>query len=569
MRRLTGILLVAMAAVAMLFPAALSADESITQPQIRAFWVDAFHDGAKTPGQIDKLVDDCLAANINTIIVQVRRRGDAYYNISPLDPRTEDLALPPGFDALQYLIDKAHPHSIEVHAWLNTLVAWNSSAYPRDSRHMWNTHGPKAPLPDNWVSYYRTLSGGVWSEKVYQSYYIDPGHPDAVDYTTEVYLNVVRNYDVDGIHLDYSRYAGTGWGYNPTSIARFNARYGRTGMPLPTDPLWSDWRREQTSLLSRKIYLGAVAIKPNIKVSSATIAWSGGPITTEDWTNCRAYNEVYQDWRAWLEEGTLDIAMPMNYDREWNADQKLWYDQWIEWEKNHQYNRSTAIGPALYLQYPEMGLDQLRRALAPSQQGNFAAGVCLYSYGSTSIYGCDDYKDPDSPASKALPRQPQVFSYAYNDMFYPLLSHDGEYPDPRGNGVNYACRSVFAAPAPIPEMPWKTRPAKGHLMGFVADFTGKTYERLKVFITGPETREVYTDGNGWFGAVDLLPGHYQLTIGKEDFVGRRLINVWIVPGFVSPANFNQFWLKGSSGFGCQELDIDYSVEAPDPFDEAR
>ena len=109
------------------------------------------------------------------------------------------------------------------------------------------------------------------------SLYLDPGHPDVIDYTTEVYLNVVRNYDVDGIHLDYSRYNGTSYGYNSTSLSRFMTRYGYTDKPLPNDPLWGEWRREQSALLMRKIYLGAIAIKPEIKVSSSVIAWGEGP----------------------------------------------------------------------------------------------------------------------------------------------------------------------------------------------------------------------------------------------------------------------------------------------------
>ena len=50
------------------------------RPEVRAMWVDAFHDGVKTPAQVDQLIQDAVTANINTLIVQVRRRGDAYYN---------------------------------------------------------------------------------------------------------------------------------------------------------------------------------------------------------------------------------------------------------------------------------------------------------------------------------------------------------------------------------------------------------------------------------------------------------------------------------------------------------
>ena len=120
MKRLIGILaLVATLAIGFIPP--VMADQASPRPEIRAFWVDAFHDGAKTPAQVDQLVADALPSNVNTLIVQVRRRGDSYYNMTT-EPRAEDPVLQEGFDALQDLIDKAHAHGIEVHAWLNTLV---------------------------------------------------------------------------------------------------------------------------------------------------------------------------------------------------------------------------------------------------------------------------------------------------------------------------------------------------------------------------------------------------------------------------------------------------------------
>ena len=255
-----------------------------TKPEIRALWVDAFRPGFKTPEQVDKLVEDALNANLNTLIVQVRRRGDAYYNKS-IEPRTEDPELTPGFDALQYLIEKAHANRIEVHAWLNTLVAWNNEIPPQDPNHVWNLHGPKVKAEETWVSYYRVYNSAAkkWSGKLHSSFYLDPGNPQVVDYTTDIYLNVVKNYDVDGIHLDYSRYAGTGWGYNPTSVARYNARFGTSGLPEPDDPRWAAWRREQTANLMRKIYLKSIALKPNLKVSSAVITWGEGPVAEGDW----------------------------------------------------------------------------------------------------------------------------------------------------------------------------------------------------------------------------------------------------------------------------------------------
>ena len=136
---------------------------------------------------------------------------------------------------------------------------------------------------------------------------------------------------------------------------------------------------------------------------------------------------------------------------------------------------------------------------------------------------------PTAAASKGLQRQPHQYLPETRVWYYPLLVQDGGYVDPVWN-MFIPTQAVFPTAVPIPEMPGKTRPTKGFLMGTVADFAGNTYDVLDVTITGPETRVVKTDGFGWFGAADLLPGHYQITIGKEDFVGRRLINAWVEPG---------------------------------------
>ena len=105
--------------------------EALDPPELRAVWVDAFHDGFKTPAQVDELVAWARAANLNALFVQVRRRGDAYY-LNSLEPRSDDPDLAPGFDALQYLIDKAHqgPQRLQVHAWLATLPIWSKRDTP-------------------------------------------------------------------------------------------------------------------------------------------------------------------------------------------------------------------------------------------------------------------------------------------------------------------------------------------------------------------------------------------------------------------------------------------------------
>jgi uncharacterized lipoprotein YddW (UPF0748 family) len=361
-------------------------------------WVDAFHDGIKTPAQVDKLIADARLAGVNTLIVQVRRRGDAYY-ARTREPRTDDPALLPEFDALQRTIEHAHAAHprLEVHAWLATVAIWNRRGLPpANPDHAFNRHGPDAPEGEHWLSL--NDAGEAWDG---ENYMLDPGHPAAARYVAAGAEELVRNYDVDGIHLDLVRYAGVQWGYNPVSLARYNARYGAGGAisgaadgpqadqvrvgapagsqasqgtgvrpgrvaPAPGDPHWQQWRRDQVTALVRRIYLDCLALKPRLKVTAATIGWGAGPVDERSWRATSAYRNVFQDWAGWLEEGIVDVVMPMNYDDERQPAQRAWFDQWLGWQKERKGQRQVAAGIGLYLNRPADGLTQIRRALAPA-----------------------------------------------------------------------------------------------------------------------------------------------------------------------------------------------------------
>jgi len=478
-------------------------DEAIRE-QFRAFWVDAFHDGIKTPEQVDKLIADVKASRANAIIAQVRRRADSYY-LNSLEPIVEDPALAKNFDALQYLIDKAHAENIEVHAWLNTFIAWGNTAPPSHPGHVFNLHGRGKSGRDYWL-----MVDNAGNELTDSGYMLDPGHPDAAEYTVNVYLHLVKNYNVDGIHLDFVRYTGQTWGYNPVSVERFNRRFNRTGAPAPDDPDWMEWRRNQVSSVVRRIYLGAIAINPMIKVSAALIAWGAGPIAEADWLRTSAYTAVFQDWRAWLEEGILDMAIPMNYDRESNASQKRWFDDWIEWDKNHRYNRHVVIGQGSFLNTISESIRQARRALGPSKQGNFADGICFYSYATTN--------------SANQPSQD----------FYRALSTPSSYdaePTP-----------IFANPAVVPLMAWKFNVKKGSIMGVITSANGVRVEGLDVTIiklkkTGGRQlkAKVVTDGSGFFGALEVGKGKFEVIVSRgEDTI--YTTTAQIIGGSVTMAN---------------------------------
>jgi len=390
--------------------------EPLDPPELRAVWVDAFHDGFKTAEQVDDLVAWARSANLNALFVEVRRRGDAYYSRS-FEPRAEDPDLTPGFDPLQYLIDKAHqgPHRLQVHAWLATLpIWWQHDASPQAVNHPFNLHGLSASPDETWLM--SRDDGETWAGVGGSgTYYVDPGNPDAARYTTDVYLNVLRNYDIDGIHLDQVRYyegEPLRWGYNPTSVARFNQRFGRdpATQPEPTDPQWVAWRRDQVTALVRGIYTQAKALKPNVAVTAAVVTWGQGPLTADDWQRQAPYASVLQDWHAWLEEGIVDYLLPMDYYRE-TTQQGPWFDRWTQWEVNHPGKRGVVLGLGSYLNSADGSLAQLERARALG-----SLGVALYSYA------------------------------------VPTRDLDGATPEDR-QGFAAQLRAVFVRAAPVPALP--------------------------------------------------------------------------------------------------------------------
>ena len=167
-------------------------------PQIRALWVDGFHPGFRTPQEADQLVADAVAAHLNLLIVQVRRRGDSFYTHS-IEPPVEDDPYRPDFDALGYLLEKAHAAGLQVHAWVNVTPIWRGGPLPpQDAKHIFTLHGLSAQGSDNWLT--QTDTG---DKKFPVGYFLDPGHPAAAAHIVAVILNIVRSYPVDGIHLDY------------------------------------------------------------------------------------------------------------------------------------------------------------------------------------------------------------------------------------------------------------------------------------------------------------------------------------------------------------------------------
>ncbi|REF34952.1 glycoside hydrolase family 10 protein [Thermasporomyces composti] len=496
-------------------PAHAADDARPTETQWRSLWVDSFRPSIYTPENVDKLVADAKALRVNALIVQVGRWMDCFCNRSTF-PRTH-VAIDPDFDPLEYVVEKAHAAGIEVHAWVNATPLWNAASPPPSPDHIFHTHGETATGDDRWLN--KRHDG---TERVGNMLLLDPANPAAVDYLVDGIASIVREYDVDGINLDYIRYPDynsttehSDWGYSDVSLRRFAAATGRTDVPEPDDPQFSDWRREQVTQLVRKIYLTMYDIDPRARLSINGITYGFGPQSVGGWERTRTYAEVLQDWKGWLAEGIIDTNVAMNYKREFLPDQYQMFREWNEVLADWQYGRHNVVGPALYLNSVEDSVRQARAALARTSAGNRVAGWSGYSYAVPSATADAD------PSLADAERAALTTALTAEDP-------DGATP-------------LFARPAKVPPMTWKIRPTKGHITGELVAADGTPADQVEVSLTRPGTGTVVatkrTDGSGWFGFVDVRPGRWTVTATLPDGA-TSVATVTVQPGRIATATFS-------------------------------
>jgi uncharacterized lipoprotein YddW (UPF0748 family) len=222
------------------------------------------------------VIANVLASNLNAVFVQVRCRGDAYYYPNREDstypnpePRGQYYSITPSdLDVLQYYIDRLHNASPrrEVHAWLTTYNSWGSSTAPASPAHVYNA--TPAWLTENsaGVTYTSSNDGPL-----------DPGIPAVQDYLYNIFMDIVRNYDIDGIHFDYIRLFSSNSGYAPEALAQFQAEPGFSNNPASPGPLsevFEAWRRDQISQLVHRVHSQTLLEKPWVDTSAFLVNFS-------------------------------------------------------------------------------------------------------------------------------------------------------------------------------------------------------------------------------------------------------------------------------------------------------
>ncbi len=253
------------------------------------------------------LLNHAQATGLNALILQVRPAGDALYP-STLEPWSEFLtgaqgrAPEPAWDPLAFWVREAHQRGLELHAWFNpyrarAVAAKSSQAAPLAAPHL-------GVLRPELVKRYGEL---LW---------MDPGEPDAAAHTLAVVADVVRRYDIDGVHIDdyFYPYPVTVDGVEqPFPDDESYARYRLTGGERVRD----DWRRANVDSLVQKLQRTVQAIKPWVRVGISPFGVGRPDRRPPGITGFSQYDKLYADVERWLENGWLDYLAPQLY---WQID---------------------------------------------------------------------------------------------------------------------------------------------------------------------------------------------------------------------------------------------------------
>ncbi len=270
--------------------------------------------------QLDKLQQ----AGINAVIFQVRTEADALY-ASTIEPWSRFLtgvqgqAPSPLWDPLQFMIDECHKRNMELHAWINPYRAKTKGTTRLAANHPYNLH------PERFFQYDGLLL-------------FDPGYPENIRYICRVVEDIVKRYDVDGLHIDDYFY--------PYPVA---------GLPIPDDMSFAeygrgysdrnDWRRDNVSRLVKALHETIHQCKPWVKFGISPFGIYRNKKSAPNGSNTNGlqnYDDLYADILFWVDKGWVDYNIPQVY---WEIGHPAAdYATLVRWWAIHAQERPLFIG---------------------------------------------------------------------------------------------------------------------------------------------------------------------------------------------------------------------------------
>lgn len=379
MKRSFRLLALVLACVLTLVTPAFAAGTPSASEEMRGVWVSSVYnldypsspttDPDKLKAEADEILDNCVKWGLNAVFLQVRPSGDALYK-SDLFPWSKYLtgsvgtAPQDGFDPLEYWVEAAHKRGLDLHAWINPYRITRS----KDTE--WNslpsTH-PAKMNPD-WVVKY---SDG--------NYYFNPGIPEVRDLVTRGAVEIVQNYDVDGLHMDDYFYPSTDF-----NDAATYQKYGSSFSNI------ADFRRDSVNQLVAQLDTAVHNIDPDIQFGISPSGIWANKSTDPRGSNTNGsehYVSSYADSLYWIENGLVDYIIPQIY---WEIGHKLadfatladWWNDAVAGSDVHLYIGMGAYRCADNPTGVWTTTDPLFDSLAYLENKDNVGGCVFFRYGS-------------------------------------------------------------------------------------------------------------------------------------------------------------------------------------------
>lgn len=335
---------------------------SVQAVQVRAMWV--VRHAITSPNEWQSILEMAEELKITDLYVQVRALGQLY----GLNTKFNDQQVP-----LKNLIFQAKLKGIRIHAWLNTLYIWSGNEAPKDSSHLFHRAQPSIlrSLQDTTLpEYHQYRAQGI------EGFYIDPSDAQNLLDLKILIAELIHEYGVDGIHLDYIRYPGFEYSFSPSVRTHFmvtnwfdpidiytnlsgNDRSRSAESFLFADELFRAALREKLTKLVATLFdysnqlenkvLFSLAVKPNRQI---------------------AWDNYFQDWGKWLEDNLCDQLLLMNYQTDFEK-----FKQNVQEATKTNHLSKIIIGISTYNQDYKAVIERIEyiRSLP-------LAGFALFSY---------------------------------------------------------------------------------------------------------------------------------------------------------------------------------------------
>ncbi len=377
--RLIALLICTAVAIGVFYQPITGGTVSAQQDELRGIWVSTVsnidYPSAQTTDtnvlkkELTKIFEHCEKMGFNAVFFQVRPAGDAFYK-SDIFPwsryltGTQGVAPDNGFDPLSFAVEEAHKRGMELHAWINP---YRITASAKDAE-LLSKNNPAVLHPEL-----------VLTDANGKMYY-NPGDSAAIKLIVDGAVEIVKNYDVDGLHMDDYFYPDSEFS-DDGAYSFYQEKYPDKG----------DWRRAMVNKMVEEMDEAVHKENPEIIFGiSPRGIWANDTDMPEGSATKGggSYNTVYADSKAWVENGWVDYIMPQIY---WNigyeiADYSILCDWWSNLVKDTDvklyigegaYRTVSSTTPAWT---GEKGTEELKQHILLGRENKNISGFCMFTY---------------------------------------------------------------------------------------------------------------------------------------------------------------------------------------------